>query len=285
MAGCGFFKRYFLSGLFVSILVSFTGCGETSAPIIRVNGSTTMQPFIKKAADKYAARKGVDIQVRADGSIRGIRHLMEGRCHVAASSTPISRSQLKEVEEKGIPIKEMVLAHDLIVPIVHPSNPVSSISLDELRGIYRGHISSWGMIRGEPSKILVAERDSASGTHEVWKECVVGGKSPELDAQILSSNSAVLAFVAAHKNAIGYISRAFVNPEIKQLQLTGLNCSRYKGSQGEYPLYRELYLYVNDNNLPHEVKSFIIFLLSKEGQTMVESCGFRPLYSLSSPQE
>ena len=98
---------------------------------------------------------------------------------------------------------------------------------------------------------------------------------------VFQSNSEVLAYVAANFSAIGYVSFGYVNNDIRTISVNGIKPDLDVIAIQKYPLHRPLYLYVIDGNFSYELKSFIIYLLSSEGQEIVKQSGFIPLYPLS----
>jgi phosphate transport system substrate-binding protein len=87
--------------------------------------------------------------------------------------------------------------------------------------------------------------------------------------------------VAKHPSAIGYISHGYINNEIKTISINGVKPTLEKAESRKYPIHRNLYLYVNEKKFSYEVKTFIIYLISSEGQEIVKESGFIPLYPLS----
>ncbi len=134
-------------------------------------------------------------QLLAEGSGHGIAALIKGECDIATSSRMMSTSEVQEADAKGLKIREFALAYDLVVPIVHPANPVEDLSLDELKEIYSGNVRSWEEVGGSSGKILVVRRDDFSGTHGLWVKVVLENESPRADGEIKGTSSGVLAFV------------------------------------------------------------------------------------------
>jgi phosphate transport system substrate-binding protein len=121
--------------------------------------------------------------------------------------------------------------------------------------------------------MVVVSRDETSGTGDVWKD-VLG-----IDGDILAdnvtqkSNSGVLAFVAENKNAIGYISAAFLNNEVKALSVNGVSHKKIN-KNASYPIYRDLYFYVNKKKFNETIRSFITFVMNARGQELIKELGF-----------
>ncbi|MDZ7696083.1 MAG: phosphate ABC transporter substrate-binding protein [Deltaproteobacteria bacterium] len=273
-------KRVFLKMLVLSVTGVFlcvtpSGCSKDKQEI-RVAGSTTIRPFMKRVSDYYAEKGDLDIRITSGGSMKGIVSLIAGQCDIAMCSSPIPDRLRIDARSKGINIKSFAFAHDMIVPIVHPSNPINNLTLGQLRDIYTGAIESWSGLGGRPDFIETVTRSSSSGTAEVWKNVILPSNALKIGGVVESSNSGVLAYVAEHPDAIGYVSFAILNHEVKPLSINGVPPTVNSAKQGKYPILRPLYLYVDEDNLSYDVKSLIVFVLSARGQQVVSQCGLIP---------
>ena len=245
---------------------------------ITVRGSTTIATMIHRAAKVYKPHVKVDIS--NTGSTDGIDALINGQCDIAASSREISPQEVAETKKQGIKLKQFLIAFDMIVSIVHPKNPVDKLDLDQLQGIFTGAISRWSEVGGNDNPIKIAVRDAHSGTFGVWNRIV--GAPPENNTAFVAqpSNSSVSAYVAEHPDAVGYVSYAFLNSEVKALKINGIDVTEKKPVLDRYPLKRNLYLYVNAETFytSQKVKSFVIFLLmTPGGESAIRDSGFFPV--------
>lgn len=262
-----------VTGAFLCVAPS--GCSKDKQEI-RIAGSTTIRPFMKRVSDYYAEKGDVDIRITSGGSMKGAASLIAAQCDIAMCSSPIPDRLRIDAQSKGINIKSFAFAHDMIVPIVHPSNPINTLTLDQLRDIYTGTIESWSEVGGNPDFIETVTRSSSSGTAEVWKKVILTSNALKTGGVVEGSNSGVLAYVAEHPNAIGYVSFAILNHEVKPLSINGVPPTVHNAKKGKYPILRPLYLYVNEDNLSYDVKSLIVFVLSDRGQQIVSQCGLIP---------
>lgn len=261
------------------IVLCFTQvyCGKRETNIIRIKGSTTLEPVIIKAKEIFLKKHNITFEIASNGSHRGIEELINGSCDIAESSVQISSHEKELAKKNGVIIHEYIIARDLIVPIVHKTNPLNSISLRDLQGIYAGSKTSWKLFGWDKEPIIIIGRDRDSGTGDVWNNSVMGNAGLSDSIVIKRSNSSVLSHVAEDPAAIGYISHGFTNSEIKELMVDGTKAEIPQKGPIRYPLIRNLYLYTNDTNKKPEVKSFIVFLLSNEGQKLINEMGFVPL--------
>jgi phosphate transport system substrate-binding protein len=186
----------------------------------------------------------------------------------------------KEFEQgkaSGRKIKEIVVSYDMIVPIVHPSNKVKNLTVDQLKGIFDGSITNWKQVGGDDMNIVVVSRDSSSGTFEYWHESVMKKTDVRKDALMQASSGAIMNTVSNNKKAIGYDGFGYVDKTVKGLDVNGIKANLKNGKSGKYPISRKLYMYVDENNYSPEAKAFVNYLLSKEGQKKVSEAGFIPL--------
>lgn len=242
-----------------------------------LTGSTTVLPIAQLCAEKFMDQHpDVNISVRGGGSGVGIAALIDGTCDIAMASRPMKTKELKSARGKGINPLATVIAKDGIAIIVHPTNPLSEITLAQLKDIYTGKISNWKDVGGKPGKIVVISRDVASGTFEVFKKIVLKGAKTRADALMLASNKAVATTVEKTPGAIGYVGLGYISSKVKALAVDGVEPTKETVVSGKYKLARPLYLYT-DGKPTGLAKEFIDFVLSPEGQKIVDKIGFVPV--------
>ncbi len=191
-------------------------------------------------------------------------------------SSLIPDKLLTDAASKGIQIKGFPFAFDMIVPIVHPSNPINHLSMEQLRSIYAGKIDSWTAVGGRTAPIDLVVRASTSGTGEVWKRIVLRSSRLKEGRIVQNSNSGVLAYVAEHPDAIGYVSFAILNHEVKPLSVNNVAPTTNNAIQNKYPIVRQLSLYVVEKNLSQFLKSLLVFVLGSKGREIAKESGFIP---------
>ncbi|MBN2042017.1 MAG: phosphate ABC transporter substrate-binding protein [Spirochaetes bacterium] len=261
--------RNLISAAVITAVIFGTGnCTVSDNTAIIVKGSTTMGPITGKLAEAFQSEKKLKIIVNSQGSHSGLDALINGDCNIAESSSEASQEYLEKASKADVSLKAFLIAHDYILPVVHPLNKIERMTVKQLHEIYTGTIMSWEAVGGKTQKITVVCRDKNSGTSDVWNSVLGLGKEVCGNSVIVKSNSSVLAFVAENANCIGYISAAFLNSEVKALKISG---------KGPYPIYRNLYFYVDENKFDDRIRSFIVFTLSNEGQKLIKDMGFVPV--------
>jgi len=241
---------------------------------IVVEGSTTVLPIAQKAAEIYMDKNpGANISVRGGGSGVGIASLLDKSCDIADSSRPIKDTELDKAVTNGVDATANIVAMDGLAVIVNPTNNISKLSKKQVKDIFMGSISNWSQLGGSDKKIVVVSRDTSSGTFEAFLTLVLEGNKTRSDALMQASNQAVATTVAGTPGAIGYVGLGFISSSVKALELNGVMPSRETVISGKYPVTRPLFMYTNGK--PQGlVKEFIDFILSDEGQKLVEEDGF-----------
>jgi phosphate transport system substrate-binding protein len=263
----------------VFVLTSFCLMASVAfaAESIVIKGSTTVLPIAQASLEAYMKKNpGVQISLSGGGSGEGIKALLDKTTDIADSSREIKKEEIELAEKNGVKPLAHVVAYDAIIPVVHPKNKVTNLSIDQLSQIYQGKITNWKEVGGEDLKIVVISRDSSSGTFESWDHFIMKKAKVTPQAQMLASNGAIVTAVSKNRYAIGYLGMGYVNKSLKPLPVDGVKASVETALSKKYPLSRELYMYT-DGEPTGEVAKFIAFVKSADGQKIVAKEGFVPL--------
>jgi phosphate transport system substrate-binding protein len=267
----------------VSLIASalfLSGCSrnDDAAEQVSVTGSTTVLPIAEEAAEQFHDQNPeANVLVSGLGSSAGIEAVLSGTGDVATSSR-----DLKD-EEEGKGLVDTPLAFDGIAVIVNPGNPVSALSLEQLRDIFAGKITNWKDVGGEDRGIDLVNRDEASGTREAFKKIVMG-KDAHFDrsAVVLPGTGQVRDVVGRSPGAVGYISVGFVEPRftsltVKALTIDGVVPSEKTVATQEYPIARTLHFFTKGEPTGLS-KEYIDFVLSDAIQkSVIVDAGFVPV--------
>ena len=261
------------------LLVSFAVVPPVWAGNIVIKGSTTVLPIAQKVAEAYMKENpDVRISISGDGSGNGIKALIDGMTDIADSSRFIKDKEVKQAVENGQYPVPFAVAYDCIVPVVHPSNSLRNVGMDQLKAIYQGQITNWKELGGPDLKIAVISRDTSSGTYEVWESIVMRKERVYPGALLQASNGAVAQAVSKNKNAIGYIGIGYLNENVKALTVNGVEGTPETTLNGKYPISRPLYMFTRGWPTG-DTLNFINYVLHPEkGQKLVGEAGFVPLY-------
>lgn len=260
-----------LSTILIVLTVALAGfAGEK----VRLAGSTTVLPIAQFTAEEFMNfNPDVTLSIQGGGSGVGIASLSEGTCDIANASRSMKDSEIKSAVSHGINPTAHVIAMDGISMVVHPSNPIRNLTKDQIRKIYTGKITNWKQIGGADRKIVVLSRDTASGTYEAFSKLALNDEKVRKDALLNASNKAIETAVETTHGAIGYIGFGYITPRIKLITVDGITCSKTTILSKEYPYSRPLFMYTNGKPKGW-VKKYIDFVLSKEGQELVETAGY-----------
>lgn len=251
---------------------------------ITVKGSDTMVVLAQKWAEAYMQKNpGTKIQVNGGGSGIGFAALQNSQTDLATASRPIKAKETEGcIKSFGKRPLEFKVALDGITIYVSPENPVEQLSIEELEGIYTGKIRNWKELGGPDLAITVYSRENSSGTYEFFKEHVLKGKDFVASAQTQQGTAGVVQAVNKDKGGIGYGGVGYATG-VKRLKVSKAKGETYYEPSeeavlaGDYPLWRNLFIYVNPALNTGDVASFLKWMRSDEGQKLVTEAGYYPL--------
>lgn len=275
-----YFRRVSAGAVCAAVLLmgmSLAKAGETGT--LQIEGSTTVGPIAEAFAEALMKADGnVKITVKKTGSGDGAAALADGRCDIATMSRFMKPEEFKAAVEKGrMPVAHPV-AMDGVCVIVHPSNPVKALRLDQVRRIYKGEIRNWKDLGGPDSPIVVVSRDTSSGTYETFEEKVMKKEKMWDGVEYVNSNPQAYNRVKETPGAIGYVGLGFLDNKVSALSIEGILPSRRTIVSGAYPISRPLFLFTNGYPpLGSLIHTFVTFFLTEKGQEIIESKGFVPM--------
>ena len=235
---------------------------------VSTDGSTSMEKVIGALSESYmAANKDVTVNYNPTGSGAGITAVQEGTCDIGLSSRA-----LKD-EEKAAGLKETVLAYDGIAIIVHPDNPVSDLSIEQIAKLYTGEITNWKDVGGSDAELVLIGREAASGTRDGF-ESITGTKDKCQYRQELTSTGDVITAVSQNPDAIGYASLAAIKDSVKALSVDGVTPSEATVKDGSYPVQRPFVLVtVEGKALSAAAQSFFDYATSADAADIIAKAG------------
>ena len=239
---------------------------------VSTDGSTSMEKVIGALSESYmAANKDVTVNYNPTGSGAGITAVQEGTCDIGLSSRA-----LKD-EEKAAGLKETVLAYDGIAIIVHPDNPVSDLSIEQIADIYTGKITNWSEVGGNDAEIVLIGREAGSGTRDGF-ESITGTKDACQYRQELTSTGDVITTVSQNPDAIGYASLAALKDTVKALTVGGVAPTEETVKDGSYVIQRPFVLVTRTGEkLSDNAQKFFDFALSAEAAQYITTAGAVPV--------
>ena len=287
---------------FIAIaMLMFVGCkkqeGEVKKTVISVKGSDTMVNLAQKWAEIYMQKNpNVSIQVTGGGSGTGVASLLNGTTDLANSSRELKESELETAKQKGVTPVIYNVALDGIAVIVHPENKIDNLTVKQVSDIFAGKITNWKQPGGSDMPITLYGRENSSGTYEFFKDHVLGkdvsGKQVDYSpaTQVLQGTAALGEAVARDIKGIGYggVGYFALRKDVKILHIKKDDSSPAISPaengvvnyhviwNGDYPISRYLYCFTN-GEAKDELKNYMDFIISPEGQKLVESMEYIPL--------
>jgi phosphate transport system substrate-binding protein len=289
-------------GLMVlTCLALAAGCGDRKSGagdrksdkvVIAISGSDTMVNLAEMWADAYnKINPNVKVQVAGGGSGVGIRDLIQGVVIVADASREMEDAEKTQAKQKtGKTPVEWIVAYDALAVYANRQNPVDTLSLEQLAGIYGedGKINNWSQLGidvkalGANDEIVRVSRQNSSGTYAYFREKVLNKKDYKMGSKDMSGSKDVVALVGSTFGAIGYSGMGYITKDVKFVKVaaktgeTGYEATLENVLNGKYPLARSLMMYTlgqPDAN----VRAYIDWILSPAGQEILKSEGYIPV--------
>lgn len=242
---------------------------EKISGTVAVSGSTSMEKMAKALAEGFmAANSDVTVDVQLGGSSTGITNVMDGVSDIGN----VSRD-LKDTET-GLVGNEVAL--DGIGMAVHPDNPVSDLTIEQIADIYTGKITNWSEVGGEDAEIVVIGREAGSGTRSGFEE-ITGTEDACQYRQELTSTGDVITAVSQNPGAIGYASLASVKDTVKAVKVDGVSPSEATVKDESYKIQRPFVLATQTGvELNPVAQAFFDYITSAEANEIIVAAGVVP---------
>ena len=254
--------RFIVQGLLALALLA--GCGPT--PVVTRTPvafefavCSAMQPLMDDLTAAYNAKfPYVTFKFRRVNSAQAVESLWAGEVDLAATAWLTDTAFLWTTP----------VAMDGVAIVAHPSNPITNLSLLQLRDIFRGRNAEWSDVGGPPGEITVISRESGSGTRSRFEDAVMGGRNVTINAIVVASEQAVLDSARSITTSIGYVSSASHTSTVKTISVEGVAPTPVTEADRSYPLSRPL-LFVTPEEPQDELRAFVAWVLGPEGQGIV----------------
>ncbi len=292
--------RLLALSLLAAIALVGAGCAGDNQPedngvlsgTFSILGSNTVTPLSTMWAEEFmTAHPRVNIAISGPGSGAGIAALIDSTTDICQSSRLIKSSEIDQAKAKGVNPYEIIVASDGLAVVVHPANPVSELTIEQLSAIYSGKVTNWKEVGGADAPIVALARDTNSGTHVFFKEHVVqmdglSTKDSSLEygssIMLLPSTEAGVTETANNSNALFYPGLGYVSDEVKVVGVkktaseAAVKPSVETVLDGTYAVARPL-LYYTNGEPTGLIKAFIDYCLSDAGQEIVVQSGYVPV--------
>ncbi len=248
----------FLLGVAPAQKISYTGCG-----IVKL-------AFMEQLAAKFKELHGIEVDVQGGGATLGIRDIASRKKNLGGTC----RHAVDEPEEKGVTLHHV--AWDALVVIVHKSNPVDSITVQQLKAVLEGRVKDWGALGGPsntPLKYYDRDEKNAGVTLMVREILFHDPNKKFVTAAQFEDSGPMEKAIEKDKWAVGITGISSARKrDVKILRLNGIDTSKQNIASGKYLLYRPLYLVTTETPDQASAK-FIEFAKGKEGQEIISQQG------------
>lgn len=270
--------------------VQAAGQPASAQRTLQNKGSDTMVNLALGWAEAYRqVNPGFKIAVTGGGTGTGIAAMINGNVDLANASRAMKDTEIADAKKNGIEPLEHVVAIDALAVIVHPDNPVSQLTIDQLADIYTGRVTNWKEVGGKDAPIVLLSRETNSGTHVYFLEQVVRkGKKDNKDifapqTLLMPSSVGITSELRRNPNAIGYDGFGYVDPQQEKLVAIAKSAdgpyvapSVASGGDGSYPIARKLFMYSNGEPTG-ALADYLNWIKGPDGQKIVAQLGFVPL--------
>ena len=252
----------------------------------RLDGSTSTAPLGRAVASVLLgeSEEAVSDLIQFSRTTASFRALMAGEADLLIVGEP-NASVYDEMDEAGFEASIDTFANDGLVFVVNADNPVDSLTVEQLQGIYTGEITNWKEVGGEDLEIVPFQRNEDAGSQALMKKLVMGELEmmdpPE--GYMLSEMGTLMEAVRSYDNsasAIGYSVYYYANDMemaqgLKLLQIDGVAPTTQTIRDGSYP-FRNAYYVVMAADTPDDDLTSILYhwILSEDGQKLVSQLGY-----------
>jgi phosphate transport system substrate-binding protein len=269
------FRLFSLCGIVCLFVLPSISLASADGNLVWAGCGITKKAFMAELAKAYEKKTGIKVTLNGGGATKGIRDATAGKIDIGGACRPIIDRDPQERNAYQVPV-----AWDALAVIVNPANPVQSITMAQLQGIYLGKIKNWKELGGPNAPIeLYIRRGKISGVGRTLRALVFANYDQEFPGAkyIEKSTGPLEKGIEENPLAIGTtgISSA-KRRKVKILSLNGKYPSYDNIKNGDYILYRPLYLVTKGIGADQKVKDFITFALSREGRDVIRRAGSVP---------
>jgi phosphate transport system substrate-binding protein len=258
--------------------------------MIQVKGSDSEVNLVQRLAEVFMQKNpGVNISVTGGGSGTGIAALINKQTDIANSSRELNAKEEEAAKKAAVMPFRVAFATDAVSVILHPENPVSKLTIEQLGKIFKGEIENWKQVGGPDLKLSLYGRQSNSGTYVFFREFVLKGDYSQR-MKSMNGNAQIVEGVQRDKAGIGYVALGYVVAENGEAKpgIKILNVAKDEKSEafsparmenvmsGKYPISRPLNQYLNGKPFG-KLLEFMQFQIGPAGQEIVKKQGFFPV--------
>ena len=202
-------------------------------------------------------------------TLRGYKAIVDGTADVFFSAGP-SKEQQAYAEAQGVELEFVPIGREAFVFIVNAANPVESLTMDELRGIYAGRIRNFSEVGGVHRPINPVRRLAGSGSQTAMEAFM---KGEEMKPSPLAIFGRSIGFSFRY-----YVEGIVGNAAVKMISVNGVYPSKENIRNGSYPLVSEFYAIKRKDDTNPNIQLLLDYILSPEGQQIIEESGYTGIH-------
>ncbi len=212
----------------------------------------------------------------------GYELLAEKKTDIFIGAAP-SKEQIAVAEKDNTTFQYTQIGSEAFVFFVHKDNPINSLTVDQIKGIYSGKINNWSEVGGKNERIVPFQRNEGSGSQSMLIRFMGDTPIIEPDMQtMVGGMGGIIEEVADYKNkstSIGFSFRFYVegiiqNPDVKMIAIEGIAPTKENIKSGSYPIIAPVYAVTYEGNPNENVYKLIDWMTSDEGQYIIEETGY-----------
>ncbi|MDQ5977721.1 MAG: phosphate transport system substrate-binding protein [Verrucomicrobiota bacterium] len=266
------------------LAAALLAAGSASAQKLVIKGSDTLgAKMVPQVAEAFRAKvPGVVFEIAAEGSTTGIAAITDSTADIGMSSRRARPTEMSAAQAKGVSMKPIIVSYDGMAVIVNENNPVTKLTLRQVEQIFAGDVTDWSAVGGNAGPFSIYTRNTSSGTYQDWKDLAMKKRDYASSSQKMAGNEQIAAEVGKNPNGIGYVGVAYINaPGVKVVPIVNKDGQLVTPTAANvhsksYPYARPNFFYTNGE--PHGLAAqFIDYILSADGQAIVEKSGFIPV--------
>lgn len=263
---------------FNTFLLALITAASAQAETLRITGSNTFGEklgplLISGFESKYP---GTDVTLQRPGSGEGISALINGNTDIAPASRPANRAELLAAKKAGVKLLPQNIGSYGVAVIVNAANPVKNLKPAQVRALFNGRTDNWSKVRGNNQPVSIYILGKNTGARAGFQELAMRGDEYVASAKVLPDYASIVKAVAADPNAIGYADMGPLPDGVRSLLINGEPANSAAIYERVYPYANMLYLYTLERKASPAAKKFIRYVLSKDGQRIIQKAGFVP---------
>lgn len=260
---------------------------KMTKPLPRLDGATAMYPLYSAFAQATYPKKTYfpyNSEVMVNKTPEAYHNLIYGNADIIFAAAP-SESQRNVAKMQGHTLNMTPIGREAFVFFVNHKNSVDNLTLEQVKQIYAGEVTNWNQVGGNNEKIRAFQRPADSGSQSTLEKIMGDTRIMEAPAEDIATGMGGIIHEVSqyrnYKNAIGFTFRYYStemvgNEDIKLLSIDGVAPTKENIRNGTYPLTSEFYAVTAGTENPN-VQVFIDWIVSSEGQALVEKVGYVPV--------